>query len=383
MGKPTNIYKDKKTNKWFYRAYLGKDENGKKIQKTKRGFATQREAKQAYDKYMYTHSYLKPVSLVSNITFEEFYKVRFVRWYEKQVKRQTYENAQFIFEKKLGYFYKMRLRDIQGQDIEEWMHELSQTATRHSRGKDEIATLSKSYINRIFGHLKIVLNRALKEGLIERNPVEAVSLFPKENKKVEFWEVEEFKQVMAVIPNSSIQSQHRKIMYEMLFYTGIRIGELQALTWGNVNFEKNQITIEQTLIYQTKNDWYFSTPKSNKAYRTIGIGSNLSTKLAQWKKLQEMVGNFEYVAQLDGTFTPPYSFANWLKDYAKQAGIKPIKLHSLRHSHVALLVEKNIQPLMIQERLGHANIQITLGTYGHLYAKADDRVVEAIDTLFA
>lgn len=188
---------------------------------------------------------------------------------------------------------------------------------------------------------------------------------------------------MAVIPNHSIQSQHRKIMYEMLFYTGIRIGELQALTWENVNFEKNQITIEQTLIYQTKNDWYLSTPKSNKAYRTIGIGSNLSTKLAQWKKLQEMVGNFEYMAQLDGTFTPPYSFANWLKDYAKQAGIKPIKLHSLRHSHVALLVEKNIQPLMIQERLGHANIQITLGTYGHLYAKADDRVVEAIDTLFA
>ncbi|EAA0094071.1 site-specific integrase [Listeria innocua] len=382
MGKPTNIYKDKKTNKWFYRAYLGKDENGKKIQKTKRGFATQREAKQAYDKCMYTHSYLKPVSLVSNITFEEFYKVRFVRWYEKQVKRQTYENAQFIFEKKLSYFYKMRLRDIQGQDIEEWMYELSQTATRHSRGKDEIATLSKSYINRIFGHLKIVLNRAVKEGLIERNPVEAVSLFPKENKKVEFWEVEEFKQVMAIIPNHSIQSQHRKIMYEMLFYTGVRIGELQALTWENVNFEKNQITIEQTLIYQTKNDWYLSTPKSNKAYRTIGIGSNLSTKLAQWKKLQEMVGNFEYMAQLDGTFTPPYSFANWLKDYAKQAGIKPIKLHSLRHSHVALLVEKNIQPLMIQERLGHANIQITLGTYGHLYAKADDRVVEAIDTLF-
>ncbi|EAC3180780.1 tyrosine-type recombinase/integrase [Listeria monocytogenes] len=382
MGKPTNIYKDKKTNKWFYRAYLGKDENGKKIQKTKRGFATQREAKQAYDKCMYTHSYLKPVSLVNNITFEEFYKVRFVRWYEKQVKRQTYENAQFIFEKKLSYFYKMRLRDIQGQDIEEWMHELSQTATRHSRGKDEIATLSKSYINRIFGHLKIVLNRAVKEGLIERNPVEAVSLFPKENKKVEFWEVEEFKQVMAIIPNHSIQSQHRKIIYEMLFYTGIRIGELEALTWENVNFEKKQITIEQTLIYQTKNDWYLSTPKSNKAYRTIGIGSNLSEKLAQWKKLQEMVGNFEYMAQLDGTFTPPYSFANWLKDYAKQAGIKPIKLHSLRHSHVALLVEKNIQPLMIQERLGHANIQITLGTYGHLYAKADDRVVEAIDTLF-
>ena len=82
---------------------------------------------------------------------------------------------------------------------------------------------------------------------------------------------------------------------------------------------------------------------------------------------------------LNGTFTPPYYFANWLKEAAKKAGVKPIKLHALRHSHVAFLIEQNIQPLSIQERLGHVNIQITLGTYGHLYAKSDQQVVNAID----
>lgn len=73
-------------------------------------------------------------------------------------------------------------------------------------------------------------------------------------------------------------------------------------------------------------------------------------------------------------------FANWLKKLLK-AGVKPIKLHALRHSHVAFLIEQNIQPLSIQERLGHANIQITLGTYGHLYAKSDQQVVSAIDNV--
>ncbi|EOL43643.1 site-specific integrase [Enterococcus caccae] len=383
MVKINNIYQDKKTKKWFFRAYFGTDSNGKKLQKTKRGFSSQREAKLAYDKFMLTHGYNQSItnqlSTSNQITFEEFYRVRFVKWYEKQVKRQTFENAQFIFEQKMSYFYSLRVRDISSSDIEDWMFELSQTSTRNSRKQKVQDTLSKSYINRIRGHLKIIMDRAVHEGLIETNPVDKVSYLPLENKRVDFWEIQEFKKVMNVFSDNSIQVKHRKLVFELLFYTGLRIGELEALSWDNVNFEKNQITVEKTLIYVSKDNWYFSTPKTKNAYRTIGIGKVLSKKLYEWSQLQRMIGKFEYVIQLDGTFTPPYSFANWLKEAAIKAEIKPIKLHSLRHSHVALLIEQNIQPLAIQERMGHSNIQITLGTYGHLYAKSDNEVVEAID----
>ena len=385
MVKIKNIYQDKKTNKWFFRAYLGTDENGKKVQKTKRGFESQREAKRAYDKYLLTHglhqSLSTQISSANQMTFEEFYRVRFVNWYQKQVKPQTYENAQFIFEKRMRYFYHLKIRDITSQDIEDWMFELSQTATRNSEKREEITTLSKNYINRILGHLKIILARAVNEGLIKRNPVEDVSSFPKENTKVDFWEVEEFQKVMDAIPEISLENHHRKIVFEMLFFTGLRIGELEALTWKNVNLEKNQITVEKTLIYKTKDDWYLSTPKTRKAYRTISIGQRLSKKLEMWKDLQSRIGKFEFVCQLDGTFTPPYCFSNWLKGYAEKAGVRKIKLHSLRHSHVAMLIEQNIQPLVIKERLGHASIQITLGTYGHLYAKSDEQVTNVLDQL--
>lgn len=383
MAKIRNIYLDKKTKKWFFRAYLGTDENGKKIQKTRRGFDSQKEAKRAYDRYMLTHGLPQMLSpknnSMSQLTFEEFYRFRFVNWYEKQVKSQTYENAQFIFEKKMRYFFHIKVRDITNHDVEDWINELSQTATRNSRNQDEVQTLSKTYINRILGHLKIILGRAVKEGIIDRNPVNDVSFFRKDNSKVEFWELDEFKKVIDIIQETSVQNHHRKITYELLFYTGLRIGEFQALTWENVDFEKQQITVEKTLVYKTKNDWYFSTPKTNKSYRTIGIGKNLCDKLKKWKDLQSRIGNIEYVSQLDGTFTPSYSFSNWLKEYARESGVSPIKLHALRHSHVAMLIEKNIQPLVIQERLGHASIQITLGTYGHLYAKSDKQVVEVLD----
>lgn len=387
MAKYPNIYRDKKTKTWFFRAYLGMDEDGKRHQKTKRGFPSQIEAKRAYDNYILKHGFhynlTSKISNASQMTFKEFYHIRFTNWYEKQVKSQTYENAKFIFEKKMGYFYNFKVRDITIQDIEDWMYELSQTATRNSRNKNEIKTLSRNYINRILGHLKIVLDRAVKEGLIMKNPVDDVSSFPKENNKVDFWEFEEFKQVMAEIPEDSLELKQRKLVYEVLFYTGLRIGELEALTWKQVDFRRQQITVEKTLIYKTKDDWHLSTPKTKKAYRTIGIGQYLSKKLKEWKDLQSRIGNFEFVCQLDGTFTPPYCFSSWLKAYAKKAGVIPIKLHGLRHSHVAMLVDQHIQPLVIQERLGHANIQITLGTYGHLYAKSDEKVVNVLDAMIS
>lgn len=383
MAREKNIYRDKKTKKWFFRAYLGYDETGKKIQKTRRGFKTQKEAKVAYDRFILTHGFNQPlvkqINSAHTMTFEEFYKIRFVKWYEKQVKSQTYENAQYIFEKKLRYFYHILIQDITMQDIEDWLFELSKTTTKNSRKENDSQTLSSSYINRIRGHLKIVLDRAVKEGLINVNPIDNVSKFPTENYKVEFWEFKEFQRVLSVIPDNKIQFRHRKIVYELLFYTGMRIGELQALTWSNINFEKKTLTIEKTLVYKTKSDWYLSTPKTKNAYRTIGIGSGLAKKLKEWQNLQQSIGHFNYICQIDGTFTPSYSFSNWLKKYAKEAKVKPIKLHALRHSHVAFLIEQNIQPLIIQERLGHATIQITLGTYGHLYAKSDEKVVQIID----
>ncbi|MGX7196568.1 Arm DNA-binding domain-containing protein [Enterococcus olivae] len=102
MVKIKNIYQDKATKKWYFRVYLGTDLDGKRIQKTKRGFSTQREAKLAFDKYMLAHGFSQSITNQigfsgKQMTFEEFYRVRFVKWYEKQVKRQTVENAQFIF----------------------------------------------------------------------------------------------------------------------------------------------------------------------------------------------------------------------------------------------------------------------------------------------
>ena len=130
------------------------------------------------------------ISITTQMTFKDFHHVRFTNWYEKQAKKSNIWKYSAHLQKEVGYFYNLKVRDITGQDIEDWIYELSQTATRNSRNQDEIKPLSRNYVNRILGHLKIILDRAVREGFINKNPAEDVSSFLKENNKVDFWELE-------------------------------------------------------------------------------------------------------------------------------------------------------------------------------------------------
>jgi integrase len=68
-----------------------------------------------------------------------------------------------------------------------------------------------------------------------------------------------------------------------------------------------------------------------------------------------------------------------MKRYTEKAGVKPIRVHDLRHSHVAYLINQGVEPLIIKERLGHKDIQITLNTYGHLYPSQQKQVADLLD----
>lgn len=70
-----------------------------------------------------------------------------------------------------------------------------------------------------------------------------------------------------------------------------------------------------------------------------------------------------------------------MKKYTEETGLPKIRVHDLRHSHVALLIEKGVSPLVIAERLGHENITVTLGTYGHLYPNKQQEVADILDNL--
>lgn len=163
------------------------------------------------------------------------------------------------------------------------------------------------------------------------------------------------------------------LMFEILFWTGCRIGELLAITKADINFEKNQLNIDKT-YYRTGKKDVITEPKTKQSVRIIEIPGFLK------KEIQEFVDRHYGMADTQRLFpVVQEAVQHKMKRQIKVAGVKKIRVHDLRHSHVAYLIEKGVEPLLIKERLGHKDIRITLNTYGHLYPNQQRKVANLLD----
>ena len=149
--------------------------------------------------------------------------------------------------------------------------------------------------------------------------------------------------------------------FMLLYWTGMRIGELLALTYEDIDLEKRIISISKSYQRLDGKD-VITPPKTPKSNRKITIPPLLAEELK------------EYCSHLYGIM-PNERMFRFTKSYMeheivrgiKETGVKRIRIHDLRHSHASLLVELGFQPLAIAERLGHEKIETTLNTYSHLY----------------
>lgn len=147
-----------------------------------------------------------------------------------------------------------------------------------------------------------------------------------------------------------------------LYYTGMRIGEMMALTLADVDFKHCTIKINKTLHRRNKND-VITPPKTPKSNRSVSIPPFLADYLrAYTNQIYKLQPNDRIFPFTRGKLR--YD----MKIGCEKSGVKQIRLHDLRHSHVAYLIEIGIENIfLISERLGHDSVQTTLNTYGHLY----------------
>lgn len=166
-----------------------------------------------------------------------------------------------------------------------------------------------------------------------------------------------------------------KVSYNLMDNTGMRVGELCALTPADVDLENNKITINKTFQRINGRDvvWPPKTPKSN---RIVTIPKTLSECLKDYMaKCYEIQPN-------NRLFPYTKSFLNHeMLRGCKKSGVKRIRVHDLRHSHASLLIEMGCQPLLIADRLGHEKIQTTLNTYSHLYLNKQAEVAEQLENI--
>lgn len=163
-----------------------------------------------------------------------------------------------------------------------------------------------------------------------------------------------------------------KLAFDVLFYTGMREGELLALTPADI-LPSKRIDINKNYA-RIKGEEVFMVPKTPKAKRSISIPDFL------YNDIQAYISKLYGIEKGDRIFYFTKSALDKeIKRVAEKAGLPPIRVHDLRHSHASMLVEIGFSPLEIANRLGHESVKTTLDTYSHLYPDKDQHLADRLN----
>lgn len=369
MPKISNIYQDKKSGKWYFVANLGYDEKGNRIRHWQRGFSTQKEAKAAYDEYMNNYS-KTAVKTNSTMSYKEFYETYFEPDYKRSVGKSTFENRKSTMRLHFTFFYKTKLKDINAIMLKKWQNKLAEK-------------YSNSYIRNIYGVFQMSLDLAVKLGLLQVNVAKQVGNVKKVSQKIDFWTFEEFQKVIATIDKSNYYQHFSFIFLWLMFMTGLRIGEAQALLWDNdIDYANKTLSVSKSMYYKNAGEFYIKEPKTKAGNRVITLDDTTIQYLLEWQEVQQKNTPSKYVLSYNGLPTDKSTARHILERHSKLAGVHRIKIHALRHSHASLLISLGENALIVRDRLGHEDIETTLGTYGHLYPNTNREVADRLTDLF-
>ncbi len=187
-----------------------------------------------------------------------------------------------------------------------------------------------------------------------------------------FWTVDEFKRFIAVVSDKIVSTA----IFNLLFWSGMRSGEMLALTLNDFDFDANTVSINKNYA-RLNNEALILEPKTPKSKRKVTLSPFVCDLIKSYaKKLVAYEPN-------ERLFTVTKHYLKHEMDRGcKKSGVKVIRIHDLRHSHASLLIEMGFSPLLISERLGHEDIKTTLQTYSHLYPNKQGEVAERLQSFF-
>lgn len=347
------VYKDEARGTWYAKLHIQKE--GKTIYKTKRGFLLKKEAIawEAQEKQNILRN--------QEITFEilaEIYKEEHlfrVRPSVSDVKVSMIDNLI------TPCFRKMPITKISELDVMKWQNQLLKP---NENGK----IYSQSYLYTVNTLLGSIFNYAMKHHGLKENPVKKAGAIGTLKRNGDaYWTLEEYNRFLATVdPDSDLV-----IAFELLFWTGIREGELLALTVSDFIFEEDIIDINKTYHFLNGKE-YIAPPKSEEGCRRVKLPHSLSEELKDYISRNFKKGDERLFSFSKGILL------RCLKKGIKTACLPPITVHGLRHSHVSLLISMGFSSVAVAARAGHKSTYVTL-RYAHAQKGVQDRMAKALD----
>lgn len=338
------VYKDSKLGTWFvqcaYRNYTGE-----RVRTTKRGFKTRKQAQE------WEREFVKKKEGALDVSIAAFYEL-----YEQDVKPRLKENtwntkAHIIETKIIPYLGDLKIGEVTPADVLHWQNDIQSLTDGSGQ------PYSPTYLRTICNQLSAIFNHAIRYYGLSNNPLLRTGKIGSKKSPVEmqFWTRDEYlafrRKVMDKPPSF--------LAFEVLYWTGIREGELLALTPKDFNFEKSAISINKS-YQRIKGRDVITSPKTPKSNRLITASPFLMDEIKEHVEVNHIPGD-ERIFRLTKSF-----LYHEMRRGCALAGTKVIRIHDLRHSHVSLLIELGYSVSAIAERMGHEGVDITLN-YAHLF----------------
>lgn len=332
-------------------------------QKYKGGFRTKKEAQEYLNKVLSEvaeGSYVKP----NKVHFSEF----LIDWYHNSYKRSvaetTAETRLFYIEKHIiPSFGTMQLQTITTKMLDDFYNE------KISSG------LSGKTVREFHNILRRAFTQAVKWSLIKFNPVLDATPPVVTQKEVQPWSKEQTKKFLELL-----ETKDREPIFELIIFTGLRKGEALGLKWEDIDLQRGKIRVVRSLARTKEKGLFLKDVKTQNSKRQVSITPYITQKLIEHRekqrnKIGEQINNLGMVfCTVEGSFKDPRNLLREFNQLIKEAGLPKTTIHDLRHLHATQLMINGVNPKVVQERLGHARVAITLDLYSHVN---EDLQVEA------
>lgn len=358
-----HVTKQKRGEYYYFVIDVGRDpETGKRKQRWFKGGKTKKETQAALTKKLaelQNGTYVEK----TNQTVGSF-SLQWLQGKKPSVRAGSFSVYQSYVNLYINrYIGKVPLQDLTARQIQKMYSDLSES----------IAT---NTIRKVHNTLQAILDEALSFGLISKNVARLIQAPSSTKSKMNYWNEEQVLTFLAVARKSRLY-----IACLLGVTTGMRVGEILGLRWQDIDFEREKLSIIQTL---SQSGSEFSETKTDGSRRSVALPDETLRSLKQHKvviskeklRVGSLYEDYDLVVCTSlGKPVHPANFRNRWRKLVMQADVPYIRFHDLRHTHATLLLKQGVHPKIVSERLGHSNIQVTLNTYSHIMPGLQEEAV--------
>lgn len=363
---PQYKYPVSKGFKWLTKFNYVDPIDGKTKSKLKRGFDSKRDAKKFEEDFIESLTIPEENDEAIIKTFGDVFQEYLTSHKHSDIKESTLETKFNIFNKHIfPVFEDMPIDEINEDIIAEWQEGIKETVQPNGK------PFSQAYLRTIQCQFNSIINYAKDKGYLSTNPLVDIKNMGSKGIRVQFWTLEEYEK----FAYHAMNYPRYYYAYEILYWCGLRVGELLALTQEDIDLEEGAINITKTYHHMNGED-VITSPKTPSSFRKVSMPAFLVDEI------KEYLGSLYKLEPDERIFKFRRHQLNKNLDYIiDQYKLKKITIHGLRHSHVSLLISRKYDIFEVSKRIGHKSIVTTQNIYGHLFDGVQKTIASDLDKM--